>query len=105
MKAIVLVALACSVILCSCAAQPTATPIPTATPAPTNTPVPSHTATRAPTLTPLPTITPVTIYVVQAGDTLSGIAVKFDSSVEAIAAANGITNVGLIVIGQKLVVP
>jgi len=44
-------------------------------------------------------------YVVQRGDTLSSIARRFDTSVEAIAAANGITNPSLIGVGQLLVIP
>lgn len=46
-----------------------------------------------------------TIHVVQKGDTLFSIARKYDRTVQAIAAANGITNVHLIYPGQKLVIP
>jgi murein DD-endopeptidase MepM/ murein hydrolase activator NlpD len=45
------------------------------------------------------------VYVVQPGDTLFSIAERFGSSVEAIAAANNITNPSLINPGQKLVIP
>ena len=45
------------------------------------------------------------VYVVQPGDTLFTIAQRFGSSVEAIVAANGITNPSLISPGQKLVIP
>ena len=41
-------------------------------------------------------------YVVQKGDTLTAIAVKFGTTVEAIAVLNGIKNVDLIYGGQKL---
>jgi peptidoglycan lytic transglycosylase len=41
-------------------------------------------------------------YVVQAGDTMSGIAAQLGTSVEDLAAANGITNPDLIYIGQTL---
>ena len=41
-------------------------------------------------------------YVVQAGDTLSGIAAQLGTSVEDLAAANGIANPDLIYIGQTL---
>jgi murein DD-endopeptidase MepM/ murein hydrolase activator NlpD len=45
------------------------------------------------------------IYVVEPGDTLFGIAGRFGSTVEAIVAANGITDPSLINPGQKLVIP
>lgn len=44
-------------------------------------------------------------YVVQAGDTLFSIAQYFGTTVEAIAAANGIDDPSLITVGQKLVIP
>ena len=45
------------------------------------------------------------VYVVQPGDTLFTIAQRFGSSVEAIVAANSITNPSLINPGQKLIIP
>jgi LysM repeat protein/outer membrane biosynthesis protein TonB len=45
------------------------------------------------------------IYVVQEGDTLFGIATRFHVRVMALAQANGITNINLIYIGQRLVIP
>lgn len=45
------------------------------------------------------------VYVVQPGDTLYKIAQRFDTTVEAIVAANNIANPGLINIGQKLIIP
>jgi murein DD-endopeptidase MepM/ murein hydrolase activator NlpD len=45
------------------------------------------------------------VYVVQPGDTLFRIAQRFDTTVEAIAAANGIADPSLIRVGQKLVIP
>jgi murein DD-endopeptidase MepM/ murein hydrolase activator NlpD len=45
------------------------------------------------------------VYVVQPGDTLFRIAQSFDTTVEAIAAANGIADPSLIRVGQKLVIP
>jgi LysM repeat protein len=44
-------------------------------------------------------------YIVQPGDTLYRIALQFGTSVQAIAAANGITNPGLIYAGQRLTIP
>jgi LysM repeat protein len=43
--------------------------------------------------------------VVQSGDTLAAIAVRFGTSVEAIQAANGIADTDVILIGQVLVIP
>jgi LysM repeat protein len=56
-------------------------------------------------LIPVPGPTPgpqPTIYIVQPGDTLSGIAWRFGTTVWALAQANGIWNANLIYIGQKL---
>ncbi len=44
-------------------------------------------------------------YVVQAGDTLSSIALAFGCTVEEIAAANGLTSVNTLAVGQTLNVP
>jgi len=55
-----------------------------------------------PTAAPLPT---PTIYVVKSGDTLGTIAQQFDVSVEAIMAANGITDPNLLNVGQSLLIP
>ena len=44
-------------------------------------------------------------YVVQPGDTLSSIAQRFGTTVQAIAQANNITNINLIVVGQVLIIP
>jgi LysM repeat protein len=46
-----------------------------------------------------------TVYVVQPGDTLSQIAVKTGISMQAIIAANGLTNPNLLFAGQRLVIP
>ncbi|HEY4689298.1 MAG TPA: LysM domain-containing protein [Anaerolineae bacterium] len=67
--------------------QPGGTPLPTTTPTPT--PAPGSTIT----------------YVVQRGDTLYRIAVQFGTTVAAIRAANNLTNVNLIYIGQTLIIP
>ncbi|MCB9484386.1 MAG: LysM peptidoglycan-binding domain-containing protein [Dehalococcoidia bacterium] len=47
----------------------------------------------------------VTSYVVQPGDTLGTIAAKFGTTVNALAATNGITNINVITVGQRLVLP
>lgn len=76
-------------------------------------PEPPATATRplAPTAPP-PSGTPEApassdkpVYVVQPGDTLSAIADRFGTTVEAIAAANDIQNPALIEVGQRLFIP
>jgi LysM repeat protein len=75
----------------------------------------------APTLVaqaPTPTWTPITLatrtptavvgsqtYTVQAGDTLSAIAVRFGVTVAALAQANGISDPTLIRVGQVLIIP
>jgi LysM repeat protein len=79
-------------------APPTAIP-PTAVP-PTAVP---------PTAAPVPTTGPSTggtvTYIVQLGDTLYSIARRYGTTVEAIAAANSITNPNLIRVGQQLTIP
>jgi LysM repeat protein len=89
--------------------------MPTATPYPTYTPVPP-----APTYTPRPIIisgTPVpatpelrpgstfVTHIVVAGDTLSGIAKEYGTTIEAIMAVNDISDPGLIIVGQVLTIP
>jgi len=100
------------------AVQATIEALPTATPYPTYTPVP-----LAPTYTPYPTSAVRTVstisatpksqstssafrtHVVVAGDTLSGLAQEYGTTVEAIMEANGLTNPSLIVVGQVLSIP
>ena len=55
-----------------------------------------------PSLTPLPS---GQSYTVQAGDTLSAIAAKFGTTVQAIAAANNLADVRVIHPGQVLIIP
>lgn len=45
------------------------------------------------------------VYVVRSGDTLSAIAQRFDTTVEAIVNANDIVNPSLINVGQRLIIP
>ena len=83
-------------------AAPTGVPSPTAivTPPPTAAPSPS----AAPTRTPAPAASPLT-YTVRSGDTVSGIAAKFHTTVKAIVAANNIADPRTIHPGQVLVIP
>lgn len=46
-----------------------------------------------------------TVYIVQRGDTLFSIALRFKTTVAAIKAANNIVNVNLIYVGQRLIIP
>ena len=61
-------------------------------------------ATPEAAATPAPTTTPGK-HVVQAGENLFRIALRYGTTVEAIAKANGITNAALIYVGQTLTIP
>lgn len=67
------------------------------------------TTTTVPAATPaatLPTATPApTSYTVQAGDTLLGLAIRFNISRRALAAANGLADSGQLTVGQVLTIP
>jgi LysM repeat protein len=80
-------------------AASSATPLPTFT---------SATSSPEPSLTPQTAIVNITptpiVYTVQQGDTLFGIAAKFNVSVEEIKAVNALTS-DMIFIGQMLVIP
>lgn len=73
----------------------------------TTPPPPQPTATPPSNPTPQPTPPPPngTIYIVQAGDTLSAIAARFGVTVTAIAQANNIANINYIYVGQRLTIP
>lgn len=82
--------------------------VPTPTSAATQVSQPSQFASPTATTPAAPTETPATggqQYVVQAGDTLSGIAAQFGVTVDAIVQANEITDPNLIVPGETLVIP
>ena len=72
-------------------------------------PVPTIVPTDAPTPTDDATSLPVDsgeqMYVVQDGDTLSGIAEKFDVSIETLQARNGIQDIQTLHVGDKIVIP
>jgi LysM repeat protein len=53
----------------------------------------------------IPSPTPAGLYVVQRGDTLSGIAEDFGTTVEEIMAANGLTDPNAVQAGQTLLIP
>ena len=90
-------------------ASPTGTPTPqieltlyeTASPTGTATPFPTPKITQKPKL---PTSTPFT-HSIQEGDTLSGIALRYGSSVDAILGVNPGVNPNLLVIGEEVVIP
>jgi LysM repeat protein len=77
---------------------PSQTP-PVVPPGPTTTPQPPP-PTVAPTQPP-----PTQTYVVQPGDTLTRIAARFGTTVQALVQANNIVNPNLIFVGQVLVIP
>jgi LysM repeat protein len=94
-------------------AMPTATPYPTYTPVPL---APTYTPSVR-VYTPRPTHTVVSAspelqagstfrtHIVVAGDTLSGIAKEYGTTVEAIMGANDLSDPGLIIVGQVLSIP
>ena len=53
----------------------------------------------------VPTPTPAGLYVVQQGDTLSGLAEDFGTTVEELMAANGLIDANAIQAGQTLLIP
>jgi LysM repeat protein len=102
------------------APTPTETVAPTMPPTPTLLPVtpimPEGAPTPTPFFSPLPPPTPVApaptaappaqvTHVVQPGETLFRIALRYGTTVEAIARANNLINPDFIVPGQRLVIP
>ncbi len=79
---------------------PTDTPLPTIPPI---TPTPTVTPEFTPTVTPQPTGD--VIHTVQRSDTLTSIARRYGTTVQAIMDRNGIRNPNFIYAGQKLVIP
>ncbi|MEI8307663.1 MAG: LysM peptidoglycan-binding domain-containing protein [Chloroflexales bacterium] len=52
-----------------------------------------------------PSPTQAALYTVQVGDTLSGLAERFNTTVESLTAANGITDANSLQPGQTLIIP
>ena len=77
------------------------TGVPPTLPPPTS--VPPTAVPVAPTAAP--TAAPVQTYVVRPGDTLFGIALRFNTTVAALQRANNISNPNLIYVGQRLIIP
>jgi LysM repeat protein len=89
------------------AAAATATPTevpPTSTPTPTATAVPPAPATSTPTPTSTPLPPGQVTHIVQRGENLFRIALRYGTTVQAIATANGIANPARIYVGQKLTI-
>ena len=80
--------------------SPSSSPIPSPSPSPSPSPAPKPSASPSPSL-PAPTRT----YTVQAGDTLIGIAARFDTTVAILQALNGIDDARFIRTGQVLKIP
>jgi hypothetical protein len=100
---------------CPFAIPISSSPAPVGTPAPIGTPVSGTTTTTTSAIfaTPLPsTVAGTRIvacgarpYVVQPGDNLFRISLRFNTTVSALAACNGITNPARIYVGQTIYVP
>lgn len=56
-------------------------------------------------VTPPPTVPASRVHIVASGENLFRIAQRYGVTVEAIAAANGITNINRVYVGQRLVIP
>lgn len=85
----------------------TTTPLPTLTqtPAATYTPAPSSTPTPTPTAPPTRTPQRMARYIVEEGDSLSEIAMRYDITVEEIVLANALEDPNRLYIGQVLLIP
>jgi LysM repeat protein len=88
------------------AVEPSPAPTPEPTVAPTAEPSPAPTAEPTAAPTAVPSTPPASrTYTVQSGDTLSGIASQFGTSVDAIVELNNLPNRNYLSIGQVLKIP
>ncbi len=85
-------------------ATPTTAPTETATPTATATPSPSPTAEESTTVA-AGEFSDTVVHIVVAEDTVSGLALQYGSTVDAIRRANGLDATSLIVVGQRLIIP
>ena len=96
------------VLLVACAPEPPQTVLPTLPAVLDITPAPTldidATATVFASLA-LPTPTAAALYTVQAGDTLSDLADRFNTTVDELVAANGLTDPNDLQPGQTLIIP
>lgn len=83
------------------------TPTPSNTPTPSLTPTITLTPSETPTETPVPTATASEpfLYTVQAGDTLSDIAERFQVDFIIIMILNGLNNESVLQVGEQLIIP
>jgi LysM repeat protein len=81
--------------------QPTPTPVPTVEP--TTAAVPTFTPSPV-SPTEAPALTGQVEHTVQPGENLFRIALRYGTTVEAVASANGIANPAMIYVGQKLII-
>lgn len=88
------------VIIATATTAATSTPLAAASATPTSTPT-----TVPPTTTPSPTPSGPTVYVVEAGDTLLGIAERFGVTTEAILRVNDLDDPDNLTEGQELAIP
>ena len=84
--------------------SPTATPRGAASQGATQQVAGARTETPAATATPVPTVRP-DVYTVVDGDTLSAIAERFNTTVEALVAANNLADPDTLDLGQQLKIP
>src|SRR5262249_15774367 len=84
---------------------PTITPLPPLPTIETGGPTQEGVTSAPPPTAVSPNLPGQIIYTVVPGDTVSGIAARFGSTVDAIIRANGLSSTGLIFVGQKLVIP
>jgi LysM repeat protein len=84
-----------------------ATPSPTRRPSPTPSPSPSAVVSPSPSASAAPSAEPSfrATYKVKKGDTLSGIAATFNTTVAALRKANGLSNDATLRVGQVLKIP